>query len=373
MTAGMKVLKIVLAAIIIAGCSKDDPELTRSFNMGFTPFPYAVSQEAVDFTYQKIAQDADMVNHHFDNGVPWVEALNDEPFHTNITNDWTHRKNSTPPGQKVYISVAPLNIDRNGLGKYRGEAEDMPLPAPWDSYHFSSIEVKTAYVNYCKRIIEFFKPDFFNMAIEANLLYYVNPSLWSEFLDFHEYVYQQLKASYPDLVVFSSVTGAHMLEKFFEGNDHVQQRLAVRQILENSDLYALSFYPYLSNYLGNPFPENTFEELFNISDKPLAIAETGYAAQSFTINTGTGEVTVTSDPVKQHQYLEELLSAAEKHHARFVINFVLRDYDQLWQSIGAKNDLTIAWRDTGLYDEDGNTREAYTTWKGFLSRSLEMN
>jgi len=43
---------------------------------------------------------------------------------------------------------------------------------------------------------------------------------------------------------------------------------------------------------------------------------------------------------------------------RSEVNFVLRDYDALWQQIGGNEDLTIAWRDTGLYDEAGAARPA---------------
>jgi hypothetical protein len=40
---------------------------------------------------------------------------------------------------------------------------------------------------------------------------------------------------------------------------------------------------------------------------------------------------------------------------RFVINFVLRDYDALWQDMGSPDDLNRIWRDTGFYDEDATS------------------
>ena len=51
--------------------------------MGFTPFPYDITQQAVDDTYQNIINDSDLFSIHFDNGVPWNEALNDLPFPNN--------------------------------------------------------------------------------------------------------------------------------------------------------------------------------------------------------------------------------------------------------------------------------------------------
>jgi hypothetical protein len=49
---------------------------------------------------------------------------------------------------------------------------------------------------------------------------------------------------------------------------------------------------------------------------------------------------------------------------------VLRDYDSLWVNIGARNDLTIAWRDSGLLDESGAERPAFSTWKNYHRREV---
>lgn len=371
----MTIRKAVLitfgAALITVGCNKDDEVKTRSFHMGFTPFPYEISVDAVNYVYNRMDTEADIINHHFDNGVPWDAALNGEEFHSNIVGDWNFRKEHTNPQHKVYVSVTPIDFSRKGLAAYRGDADNMALPAPWNSYKFNSPEVKTAYLNYCKRAIEFFEPDYFGMSIEANLLHVQNPGVWSEYRELHNFIYTELKTAYPELTVFTSVVGAHLLPGFIEGNDHVTQRLAVLQLLEFSDMYAISFYPYMSKFLGAPYPDNTFDELFHVSEKPLAIAETGYVAQTFSITLDNGVATIESDQVKQQKYFKDLLEACSKRNAEFVINFVLRDYDQFWQQIGSPTDLNIAWRDSGFYDENGNTRMVSNTWKDYLSRKFE--
>ena len=366
----MKKFLLLGTVLLLSACSSDEQAEKRTFYLGFTPFPYAISQEAVDFTYSKIATDADIVNHHFDNGVPWVEAEDNSPFHINITNDWQFRKNLTPTGHKVYVSITPINFLRTGLAKYRGAEEDMELPEPWDAYSFNDEPVKAAYLNYCKRIIEFFEPDFFNMAIEANLLYFNNSPLWNDYLELHQYVYAELKSSYPDLPVFCSVVGAHMMPDTFAANDHLALRTATLQLLESSDLYALSLYPYLTAYLGNPYPENMLKELFSIRDLPLAIAETGYAAQTFSIDMEGGTLIIVSNQDKQQKYINDLLKACTKRKAKFVINFVLRDYDDLWEEIGSPTGIEIAWRDSGLYDENGNERQALSSWRNYLNKPL---
>ena len=361
-----------LFSVIAIGCNKDNEVKTRSFHMGFTPFPYEISADAANYVYGRMNIEADIINHHFDNGVPWVEALSGQPFSQHVMDDLNFRKTKTNEAHKVYVSVTPINFARSGVAAYRGEADNMPLPGAWSSYKFNSNEVKTAYLNYCKRMIDFFQPDYFGMAIEANLLHVNNPELWNDYRDLHSYIYTELKMAYPQLPVFTSVVGAHLLKGFIDGNDPVMQKLAVLQLMEHSDLYAISFYPYMSKFLGQPYPDGTFDELFNISSKPLAIAETGYVAQTFSIDVGSGPVTIESDQVRQQKYFKDLLEACTKRKAEFVINFVLRDYDQLWVQIGSPTDLNIAWRDSGLYDENGNTRMAYTIWRDYLSRKFEQ-
>jgi hypothetical protein len=351
-------------------CHEDKPKPSRSFYMGFTPFPFDLSLEAVESTYSNITTNGDIINHHFDNGVPWTEALNDNAFSDNVMNDWNFRKQHTPSTHRVYLSVSALNPDRNGLALYHGASDNLPLESPWNTYSFSSNEVKTAYLNYCKRIIDFFEPDYFNMSIEANLLHFLEPTKWTDYVQFHQYIYESLKSAYPSLPIFCSITGAHILEGYFDGSDVSLERLAALQILAYSDMFAISFYPYISKYLGNPYPKESFDELFKISSKPLAIAETGYPAQSFTMDTNNSQVTVESDEAKQDLFINDLLKSCNEHNATFVISFVVRDYDQLWEDLGSKNDITIAWRDSGLIDEQGRERESFATWKDYFARPL---
>jgi hypothetical protein len=237
------VLNILPLTVLISSCDDDNPPSSRSFRMGFTPFPYDISLEAVEETYSNITTNGDIINHHFDNGVPWVEAFSGSPFSDNVMNDWTYRKAHTPASLKVCLSVSALRTERDGLALYRGSLDDMDLPDPWNTYSFANTEVRDAYLNYCKRIIDFFQPDYFNMNVEANLLHFMDPSQWTGFMQFHQHVYQNLKSAYPDLPVFCSITGAHLLDNYFDGKDASLERLAALQLLEYSDMYALSFLP----------------------------------------------------------------------------------------------------------------------------------
>jgi hypothetical protein len=359
-------LLAVAMSLLLIACSKNDEPKSRPFRMGFTVLPDIAAPGTEDL-YEKLSVESDIVNYYFDDGVPWNEALSGGPLPNNVMEDWGSRKGRIKSPHKVYVSVTPINHSHSGLASYGGMADTVGLCAPWNGYSFNNENVKTAYLNYCTAVIDFFKPDYFAMSIEANLLFKVQPAAWSHYLDLHEYIYRQLKTRYPKLPIFSSVSGAPLLKGFLNNNDHVMQRLAAMQLLEMSDYYAISFYPPVTTHESKPWPENTFDELLSLSTRPVIIAETAYTAKSSAVQPDDGKSIFPPDPIKQKIFLETLLAAAQKWKAKFVIWFTLRDPQV--QTNGVMTSLSL--RDAGLYDRDGNPRPALNSWREYFKRVLE--
>jgi len=367
-------LFLILIILLTLSCTKEenpivDPPLqaTRSFYMGFTPFPYAISNEAVDYVYDKLETDADLISHHFDDGVPWPEALSGADFHINIMDDWQYRLSRTPASHKILLSVTPLRFLRDGLAPYKAETGDMPLPPPWDTISFNHPDVKQAYFNYCARIMNYFNPDFFVIGIEVNLLMIQAPSLWNEYLELHKYVYQQLKILDPDFPIFVSFTGMDLVEDYTNAN-HSDQMQVLNDMMNFTDYCGVSLYPYLTGFVCDTIPTDMFDKIFAYLPKPKAICETGYAADSITVYGGS--IILNGSPMKQNQYITLMLNEAEEYDLKFVVNFVLRDYDALWEAIGSPDDLLKVWKDTGIYDENGNARIAFQNWYFWLNKNV---
>ncbi len=68
--------------------------------------------------------------------------------------------------------------------------------------------------------------------------------------------------------------------------------------------------------------------------------------------------------------MNSLLEAANENNLLFVNWFVLQDYDRLCVFFGGCSDTDGIWRDTGVYDGDGNVRPSYNSWKSYLDLSL---
>jgi len=340
----------------------EEAEKNRPFSMGFTPFPWDMSDEAVNATYQFLAANGDIIAHHFDGGVPWSEALEDKPFHPHLENEWKKRSGATPD-LKVLVSVTPLNGGRNGMALYRGKDENMPLPPEFKDKAFNDPVIKKAYLNYCRRAVEQFHPDYLAVGIEVNELIHHSPKKWPEFVELYRYIYAELKKQHPTLPIFATITLHNLTNPGWRDIEYQQNQ--IRDFIQYNDVVGISYYPFMAGQSERP--TKTLDWIRDFTTKPLAITETGYPAE--TINLKSFHLTIPSDPAKQATYFETLLNRATQDHYLFVIAFLHRDYDALWDKIkSTAPEAFIVWKDCGLLDEKGMERPACDVWKHYFRR-----
>ncbi|MBI5545495.1 MAG: hypothetical protein HY901_16540 [Deltaproteobacteria bacterium] len=342
-----------------AGADAGPADVASRYAVGFTPFPYALGTAAQDFVYEKLASEANITAHHLDDGVPWPESLGGQPYHPNVVDEWQERKSRTPVGHKVFLAVTPLDTDRRGLALYKKESGNLALPEAWSTYALDAPEVKTAFLAYCKRAIDFFQPDFVAIGIEVNLLIKNSNERWPAYLRLHSSVYTGLKAQYPNLPVFVSLTGFDLAGYTDAPQD--DQGQALSDLLPYSDLLGLSLHPQLSVFLAETVPaESDLERIFSLSSKPVAVCETSYPAEASSAYGGA--LPISGSAAKQDLFFQRLFAIADRHPTRFVVNFIVRDYDDLWTAMGSPDELSKVWRDTGLYDGEGNARLVRQRW-----------
>jgi hypothetical protein len=345
-----------------------DAPAPRAFRLGFTPFPHDTTAAAVEDTYGYLANDGDLYAFHTLPGVPWIEAGAGKGFAEygkSVRDSWSFQKSKIKAGHAVYLGLTPLNDARAGLADQWGDAEHMPLAAPWNAYAFDAPEVRAAYLKFCEEGIALFNPDYLAIGIEVNLLKKNAPDKWPAYVALQKETYQALKAKHPKLPVFVTVTAVDILAGWTDAGD-AAQAAALADLMAFSDYLALSFYPYMSKYLTNDIPPDTFDKLTALAKgKPLAIAESGYPAETFTLE--SAKLTFQGTEAKQAAWIDTLLTAAEARKIAFVVNFAARDYDALWEKIG-RDELALVWRDTGLYAGDGRARLSLSRWRDALVR-----
>ncbi|MDA1002652.1 MAG: hypothetical protein O3B31_04795 [Chloroflexi bacterium] len=365
----------IAAAVLVAACggdgvapvtatqaTADGP--SRSFRMGFSPFPFAGNVESFITIAQVIAGNEDLAFHQFDTGVPWPQALVDDTYPSAFDAELTGRATTSPRDAPRYVSVNPLSGSRGRLASLRTDRESQPLTPPWDTLPFNHPDVITAFTNYAEHVIVRLDPDYFAYAIEANMLLDAAPERWPEFIAFAAAVYPALKAAHPDLPVFVTLQA----EWFHHDRETQTARLA--ELMPYTDMIAVSTYGYVRN-VNPPAIAGYFDPLIALApDKPFAISESGWPAEALE-PPFTGGAALT--PESQSQYVAWLLQTADALDAEFVCWFYPRDFDQYWDAgLGAaRNASTVRlFRDDGLWDGNGLPRPALNVWRGWLQRPL---
>jgi hypothetical protein len=329
--------------------------------MGFTGFPYDFTLEAVADAQLFSRKNADIIAHHIE-GVPWAEALAGKPFSAELVKEWAGKKAATPQGGMVYLAISPGRVDLKAAEK------GLPLPAELKGKSYDDAAVMGAYLAYCRRAIDFFKPDYLAIGIEVNEIFQAGPDKWRGYAVLHKHVYTELKKDHKDLPIFASFTLHGMLN--VSGGDRDRMLAAFREIMPANDLVAVSFYPFVRN--GTTDIDGYLKWLtdnFDRYDKPYAVVETGEAAGHLELP--KSGVVIDGTPQKQEKYVKSLLAFADSHRAVFVIWFLHRDYGALWEKIkGTAPEAFMAWRDCGLLDGNGTPRPAYKIWKQYFELRL---
>ncbi len=363
--------RVIVTAVCLVFCGliscADGVSSGRPFLMGFSPWLYDATVEAQDWVYGRLSSEGDIISHHMEEGVPWPESYSGAAFSASFVSEIQSRLDRRGAGQKVLLQISPLNGGRNGMAFYRGNTVNEPLPSPWNTYALDSAQVKTAFLKYAVRMIEYFKPDFLVIGVEVNLLLRNNPSLWSAYLNLHRHVYAQLKSLYPSLQISVSVFCVPYFPEWSSGDSLSAQTQGLADISPYIDYLSFSAHPFMSGLLAESFPEDYFQRLFAFTSKPVAISESSYPAQVWQTMSAP-ILTFNGDQDKQERFLSLMLSESERAGAKFVIWFSIRDYDALWSGILGSSEEALVWRDTGIYDEAGSARKAHHTWTEWYAK-----
>jgi Glycosyl hydrolase family 53 len=340
----------------------------RGFLMGFTSWPYAATFEAVRGTYAFIGTNADLIVEHMDDGVPWAESLRDAPFPKAFLEKIEGRRKNRPPGMKLLLSLTPLNLGHTGLAECASNGQRPPLPVELKGKPFDDPQVIRAYLNYCRRMAEFFQPDFLVTGIESNELLNNQPRQWDAYLELGRQVRHELHQRFPRLPLSESITLHKLRDR--QNPKLAEYRAKIQAFVQTHDFFAVSFYPFfLGLHTEKEFAE-ALDDLPTFSAKPIAIAETGHPAEPIKIR--TWKLDFPSDAAEQAAFVRALLSRAQAHHYLFVTYWTARDFDELWKTFPESvKDLGALWRDTGLINEAGRPRPAYETWKLWLAKPRE--
>jgi hypothetical protein len=351
------IVALLTAGQVAADPNAKQPEGKRTFRMGFTGFVHDITPEAVAASRKFVRENGDLLAHHIE-GVPWAEALSGKPFPKALLDEWEGKKSATPPKGKVYLAISPGRDDLKVADKAG------PLPAELKGKAYDDPMVMKAYLSYCRRAIEFFKPDYLAIGIETNEIHDAGAKTWQAYITLHKHVYTELKKDHPKLPIFASCTLHNVFKK--RGGMLAEWK----KLMSHNDLVGVSYYPFFVPDKDRLAALDWMTAEFDEFKKPYAMVETNDAAERLPLPSAKVVIEGTSE--KQEAYYRALLGLAQKRKFAFVVSFVHQDYDALWEKIKANSpELFIAWKDCGLLDEKGKARPAYQVWKDYFGMALE--
>lgn len=367
-TQGMKnafAITILAILTLAAGPRRADAgnqeKRARPFSMGVTAFPYDMTPQAVQDTQLWILDNTDIVALKFDEGIPWQEALENRNTYTEGFEASFTSKSQFPKEKKVFLSLTPLNKDKNGMAGYRDAAEHSPNPDPWNKKDLDDPMVAKAYLSFCREMIRRLKPDYVAYGIQVNDLIKAGPAKWSKFVPFARDIYLALKKDNPKLPVFVTLDSDATA---FEPDSAPNHKKLLKDILPFTDMIAVTAFPYVKEQNPAKLPKDLFAQMAAMApNKPFAIAETAFLAEDVNF-IGIERV---GKAAWQQDYLKMCFEEGVRLNAKFVIWMLPRDCDALYEKIPPPlNELLKLFKDTGLLDGDGKPRKSYELWSQWL-------
>jgi len=345
----------------------DDPPVlaTRPFLMGFTRWPADLTLEGV-MTAQHFAHEhGDIVSVMFIGGIPWPEALAGQPFSQDVQNNLAYQP---PPGKKIFLSICPLNMDRKGMAPYWGEKDNLPLPAPWSSYALNSPNVKKAYLNFVLRAVEAMHPSYLAIGVENNVLLSHSAQQWNDLKELHRETYAGVKKQYPDLPVCFTTEVLHYkkLANDAKGSD---QEAQVAELMQSSDLFAMSIYPHMSYDVPRPVPDDFFDFARQFH-KPIAVSESGDTSRDVELK--AFGLTLKGSEAGQKQFTQLLLRTATRDRYAFVILYATTDFEKLCEKLPKPvDDVARIWAYTGMQTSARQPKPALAVWDAYLKAKYD--
>ena len=322
-------------------------------------FPYAATLEADTKTKTRCAAYSTLWTVQIDNGVPWGESLEGGPLPAKVLEDWKGRR--VPAGKKlpVHLAVAPLAMERD---RWADGFEGAAVP-DWTKGDGDVEKLLKAYDWYVEEAIQYFKPAFLNIGVEAGDLCDKNPKRWKNLAAVLDGVRKNIKKRHPDLPVGVSFSVPVLMK------DGVLER--AKPFIEALDYCGLSFYPHLLDFyrltadakLPDP-PERWREPLAWVRSRisvPLAMAETGYG--SAVTEAKKWKLKNLGSPPEQAAYVRDLAAIARRDRYLFVNFFLLTDYDELMRGLPEAHDLLTLWQRTGFFTHTGEPKPAWQVYK----------
>lgn len=318
---------------------------------GFFPTPPEPSVDSSVENIKNMSDHADVLL--FQEQVPWIDFQNGVDAESNrITGVGDLIDYVEFYGMQSIIVVDPLN----GLNRRQFQG----IPSEWGEVDFSTPEVRTAYKNFAVRLARDFQPDYLGLASEINTYLDAYPEDAEHFISLYKETYAAVKEESPDTRVFVTFQWDDLNRLDGDGTAFDIKWDQIEAFEPELDIWAISSYPYFAFDTPAEIPDDYYSPLLTRTDKPLAIAESGWTSQEVGDFTGS--------PEGQAEFLR-IVDSQIGGRMVFWINLLYadlnwEDYRLIFAEQGTVEDMTTLsnFVSLGLTSTDGEPKPALAVW-----------
>jgi hypothetical protein len=321
----------------------------RSFAMGISSFPPALTQASYDATFALGASVGDVIL--IQRNVPWEEMLAGHPSGATVASTRRETQLAKQYGLRTFVAIDPTD-------PAQGRAQPASLPPDLAGAGFADPKVQQAFLTYARYIATNYQPDYLALGVEINSYQRAQPQDFERFVQLYHAAYAGVKSISPKTLVFPTFQLEEMQGLLPVDNPQPAQWFLVNRFLPDLDLFAVSTYPTTAYGSLDQLPPAYFAQIASYTDKPIAITSTGYPSQS-------SDPAATDAAQQQADYLQRVLDSAQPLSMAFVIWFVSQDPSS------ASDPALTPLQSMGLRAQDGAAKPAWDLWAATARRPWE--
>ncbi len=324
--------------------------LTRSFAMGFSSLPAELTEESYAEAFELAAEGGEVIL--IRHTPPWEELLTGS-FPGDETVQTTQQETALSGDHNLEVFFAIDATDRSvTTGQLPG------LPEELLGASFADDTVRDALTTYAQYVAVNYKPAYLALGVEVNRLEKQDSDDFDQFVTLYKETYDAIKELSADTLVFPTFQLEELAGLLPVDQPDEPQWELIEPFAPRADLVAVSTYPGVAFPSPDQIPSDYFAQLGAYSDRPIAIADTGYSSEPMADDSNDGT------EAEQESFLRRALSDADALDMPLVVWFVGQD-----PTFTGEPPFDLV-QHIGLLRPDGTQKPAWAVWSKALRRPL---
>jgi hypothetical protein len=348
-------LAVAAFALALAGCGGEDAGRdidaggdARPFLMGFSSLPRELNAESYADAIDFAGEYGDVVL--IQRELPWSEFVPGAEVGADLIRTTAAERDAVRDRDLRLFFAVDLTDGATGRDRLVG------LPPDLTGKHFGDPAVQQAVLSYAEYVAINYRPDYLALGVEMNLYFQQEEESFGDFVSLYEAAYAVVKERSPQTEVTVTFQYEDLQGLLPRDDPHFAEWQLLEAFGDRLDFVAISTYPSFAFSSAAAIPENYYRKLRAFTDRPIAIAEMGYASTPGQegLNSGTEE--------DQAAFLARILQDAGDLQMPFAVWF------SIWDPSYARDTAFHAFQSIGLRRTDDSPKPAWQTWAEHVQR-----